>query len=320
MSILSFNNFILGRGDSVLNHDSEPDPYNPLNLPPYTIRLKYSADVTPTFEKGTGTLIDQIENIWDLTYENSDWSYLLGDYKHHSLISVLGANTTDVTNMSYMFYYCDNLVGNMPLFDTSKVTNMDYMFMWAPISSIPKYNTSNVTSMNHTFQNTDITAVPYFDTSNVTSMSNLFINAEISSIPLLDTHNVVDMSYMLAQTHITSYPSFDTSNVTSMHRMFNGCLNLKYASYMDTSKVIYAEDMFYWCNELTNIPNLNTNKMLDIDRMFENCYNISSGISSLYNKVSTQQTIPSHSLTFRNCGISSTQGAAELAQIPDDWK
>lgn len=47
--------------------------YNVPTLPPYTIRLKYKQGTTPTFEKGTGVLVDADENVWDLTYENDNW-------------------------------------------------------------------------------------------------------------------------------------------------------------------------------------------------------------------------------------------------------
>lgn len=46
-----------------------PEP----TLPPYTIRLKYAEGTTPTFNYGTGTLVDAEENVWDLTYEYSNW-------------------------------------------------------------------------------------------------------------------------------------------------------------------------------------------------------------------------------------------------------
>jgi hypothetical protein len=55
--------------------------------------------------------------------------------------------------------------------------------------------------------------------------------------------------------------------------------------------------------------------------MFYNCYKVESGAYALYQQASTQTTPPSsHSNTFRNCGRDTTTGAAELAQIPSDWK
>lgn len=75
--IYTFNNKLLLINNKLMKVSEGPDPYNPLGLPPYTIRLKYKQGVTPTFSKGTGTLVDAEQNIWDLTYENSDWSSLL---------------------------------------------------------------------------------------------------------------------------------------------------------------------------------------------------------------------------------------------------
>lgn len=144
MSILSFNNFILGRGDSVLNYDSTPEP-----LPPYTIRLKFKEGVTPTFSKGTGVLVDSENNIWDLTYENSDWANLLNG--HTDLLEVLSANSTGVTKMSYMFYNCTSLT-TVPLFDTNKVTEMKSMFQDCTLlTTVPLFDTSNVSNMYQMF-------------------------------------------------------------------------------------------------------------------------------------------------------------------------
>ena len=98
-----------------------PDPYNPLNLPPYTIRLKFNNGVTPTFSYGTAVQVSSSPNVWDLTYQNSNWQYLVSSQTR--LIEVLGANTSSVTVMDDMFAGCDELT-SLSLFDTSAVTNM----------------------------------------------------------------------------------------------------------------------------------------------------------------------------------------------------
>jgi len=55
--------------------------------------------------------------------------------------------------------------------------------------------------------------------------------------------------------------------------------------------------------------------------MFVRCYAVESGALALYQQASTQTNPPSsHSNTFRDCGSNTTTGAAELAQIPSDWK
>ena len=129
---------------------SEPGPTPPI-LPPYTIRLKYKQGTTPTFWKGTGVIVDESNNIWDLTYENSNWTNLLT--RKSDLLEVIDGNTSNVTNMESMFDSCTSLT-SVSLLDTSNVTNMNLMFL-------------NCFSL---------TTVPLFDTSSVTKISNMLYN------------------------------------------------------------------------------------------------------------------------------------------------
>lgn len=125
------------------------DKLNPLDLPPYTIRLKYKDGITPTFNKGTGVQVSESPNIWDLTYVNNDWSRLL--YIHRDLLEVLGANATGVTNMSWMLSDCDSLT-SISLFDTSSVTDMSGMFRYCSLLAfVPLFDTINVTDINNMF-------------------------------------------------------------------------------------------------------------------------------------------------------------------------
>jgi surface protein len=149
------------------------NPYNPLNLPPYTIRLLYNDGKTPYFIKGTGVQVSKSPNIWDLTYVNSDWTELLR--RNNDLLEVLGANSSGVTNMRAMFDWCISL-STVSLFDTSNVTNMSAMF--ADCGRV-------------------LTSVPLFDTSNVTNMSGMFgYTLYLKSIPLFDTSKLIDMTGM----------------------------------------------------------------------------------------------------------------------------
>lgn len=121
------------------------------SLPPYTIRLKYRQGFTPTFAKGTGVLVDSSENIWDLTYEMSDWSGLL--YNDYDLLEVISSNTNNVTSMYGMFLFCGYLTTVSQL-DTSNVTNMQEMFEHCSnLLYVPLLDTSNVTNMDYMFYN-----------------------------------------------------------------------------------------------------------------------------------------------------------------------
>ena len=272
--MIKFGNTFLNFGGTYLTgYTKNIDPYNPLDLPPYTIRLKYKQGTTPEFSKGTGIQVSQSPNIWDLTYENSNWNELL--YLHVDLLEVLGANTTGVTDMHWMLGNCYSL-----------------------------------------------TTVPLFDTSNVTDMGAMLIDCQsLTSVPLFDTSNVTDMWIMLGDCYsLTSVPLFDTSKVTNMDEMFWRCKSLTSVPLFNTSNVTKMNSMFHECESLTTITLFDTSKVTTMDNMFNDCTNVVSGALAFYQQASTQVNTPSHDNTFTNCGINTQTGAAELAQIPNDWK
>ena len=145
-----------------------------VNLPSKTIRVKFKSNYTPPTSMGNRqTLVDSTNNIWDIYKSSNDWSTLFRN--NYSLLEVLGANTSGVTNMNSMFYSCDSLT-YVPLFDTSNVTNMYSMFyLCNSLSSIPLFNTSNVSSMGRMFYACHaLTSIPLFNTSKVTDMYSTF--------------------------------------------------------------------------------------------------------------------------------------------------
>lgn len=126
-----------------------PDPYNPLGLPPFTIRAKFESGYTPMMGNRR-TLVDADENVWDIINNWPDWSYLFG--YHPNIIGVLGANTTSVTDMRGMFVECTPLT-SVPLFDTSSCTNMSSMFSkCTSLTTVPLFNTSSCTNMSAMFR------------------------------------------------------------------------------------------------------------------------------------------------------------------------
>ena len=167
------------------------------------------------------------------------------------------------------------------LLDTSQVTNMSYMFRGcASLMSAPDMDTRNVTSMSYMFQNcAALMSVPDMDTSNVTSMSYMFQNcAALTSAPDMDTSNVTSMSYMFyGCAALTSAPDMDTRNVTNMSYMFRGCASLTVAPDMDTSNVTNMPFMFYGCAALTSAPDMDTSNVTDMYRMFYNCAALTDG-------------------------------------------
>ena len=255
--------------------------YNPLNLPPYTIRLKYKSGVTPTFAKNTSSVqVSQNPNVWDVTHENNSWRFLFYNQTTQitGLIEVLGANSTNISSMQGMFQRCRAL-SSVALFDTRNVVDMDTMFDdCSALITVPKFNTSNVKSMDFMFcQDNDA-------------------EGALTSVPLFDTHNVSSMEYMFTRCHNLLYiPEFDTSNVVNMNHM---CTD---------------------CHSISAVPNLNLDKVRAMDYAFAGCYVVQTGALNLYNKASSKPNITHHSNTFYYCGSDTRTGSAELAQIPASW-
>ena len=277
-----------------LNRTVDWDPYNPLNLPPYTMRLLYRSDLTPRLTKGSATQISQDPNVWDYTYENNDWSYALFE---NAVAEVIGANTKNVTNMNYMF---------------------DRVFY---MSAVSIFDTSEVTSMKHMFRdNQYLTAVPFYDTSKLVYMDSMLANCHsLSSIPPFDTSNVVSMGYTFgACWNVSSIPFFDT--VSSMAETFFSCTSLSSVPLFDTSNVTNMGRMFEYCKNLTSIPPFDTTNVNNVNNTFHDCKNVVSGASAMYKQLSTKANPPSaHYATFSSCGIDTQQGLAELNKIPTAW-
>ncbi|WP_434335757.1 BspA family leucine-rich repeat surface protein [Mycoplasma capricolum subsp. capricolum] len=91
-------------------------------------------------------------------------------------------NTSNITNMEWMFTGAENFNQDLSKWDVSKVTNMNSMFSHAKKfnQDISKWNTSKVTNMSFMFDgassfNQDISK---WTTDNVTNMSFMFYGAK----------------------------------------------------------------------------------------------------------------------------------------------
>ena len=325
----------------------------PLYLPPIPewtirVRLKQYEEGPPAVKPGATVtkLYDDLE-IYDVTYQNTDWSNMLKRTSADPWVEeILGANVSGVTNMSNMFYNQRGLTMVAP-FDTSLVTNFTSMFEnCVELENIPAFNTASATTLYGMFQNTHMREAPMLDTSYVTDMGHMFASCgSLRSVPLYDTSNVTNMNSMFGGCGVlTSVPLFDTSKVTNMGNMFNYCSHLTSVPLFDTSKVTTMNSMFYHCGSLENLPLFDTSRVTDManmcygakllaiplfdtssvttmNRAFYSCVWVESGALALYNQVSTQANPPAtHIETFHKCGSENASGAAELAQIPSDWK
>lgn len=168
-------------------------------------------------------------------------------------------DTSNVTDMSYMFSFCVNVADlDLSNFDTSKVTTMHFMF----------YSTKDLVSLN----------ISSFNTSSVTDMYGMFMGCEkLQSLDLtnFDTSKVTNMSFMLcnmSSLESLNISNFNTSKVTKMQSMFSNASKLKSLNVMsfDTSNVTTMDSMFYNLKllETLDLSNFNTSKVTNMNEMF----------------------------------------------------
>ncbi len=198
-------------------------------------------------------------------------------------------DTSDVTNMSYMFsglYYLTNL--NLSSFNTRNVNSIDHMF----------YSCSSLTSLD----------LSSFDTSKAINTSYMFYScSSLTSLDLssFDTSNVDTMHRMFSGcTKLTSLniSNFNTSKVNNMTYMFNNCFaltNLDLSSF-NTSTVTNMSYMFYACRALTSLDLsvFYTNEVTNMNYMFSGCISLVTIYAS--NRWSTS-TVTNSTGMFNNC-------------------
>ena len=138
-----------------------------------------------------------------------------------------GFNTSNVTDMSSMFRWCNSLTRlDVSNFNTENVTDMGGMFgACESIVSLDlsNFNTENVTNMGYMFGaegRNSLTSLDLssFNTENVTTMREMFSNCgNLTRLNLsnFNTENVTDMSYMFGECY--SLTSLDLSNFDMSH-------------------------------------------------------------------------------------------------------
>ena len=122
----------------------------------YTLRFKfhdpdYDASAL-TLSFGSLSKLPTNANIWDWTFNNSDWSYALAYVFEDYEVDLIDGNTAGVTAIGRLFQGCTSIV-NVVLFDTSSVNNAQYAFEGCNrLAKIPRFDTSSMTDMSGMFK------------------------------------------------------------------------------------------------------------------------------------------------------------------------
>lgn len=375
------------------------DTNNPTT--PNTFRLKYKPNTSPTVNLNGGpntytvTLVDAVDNIYDITNTSYYWNSTLKD--DTNLLEIVGFmpygtnqwgqtnqyltsglyNTfegctsltslparfdlTGIDECTYTFKGCTSLVNlpvyasYMPLPTLADFTGMFYgctSLVHLPVNNACKGELGSIktsymfygcTSLVDTLECTCYndasymyyncknieSAIAHIGNTNCESMFNGCTKLKTVNLTINKWGKVKSKRMFMGCTNLTSIildtpaDHFDTVfrlNEDSGY-MFADCAKLSAIPTLDTSTVEDTRYMYRGCTSITTVPLLNLSSATYIAGIFKNCYYVQSGALALYQQTSTQANPPRvYDEAFMNCGIYTTTGAAELAQIPSSWK
>ena len=201
-----------------------------------------------------GTSLPFVKNL--NTSNVTDMSYMFGSCTKLENIDLSNFNTENVTTFVRMFDSCFNLKDlDLSSFNTTKVTNMTYMFyccfnyLTSPIDlDLSNFETPNLTQTENMFDNCrkiKSLNVSNFNVGKISSMRNMFRSCV--ALTSLDISN------------------WDTVNVTSMNALFSSCSEL--VNIIGVLDMFSVTDNYYMvgeCKKLETITLKNIKKSLQL--------------------------------------------------------
>lgn len=178
-------------------------------------------------------------------------------------------NTSNITDMSNLFYELNDFNEDISRWDVSNVENMEGMFNEAENFNQPigNWKVSKVTNMTDMFNAAKAFNQPIggWDVSKVKNMDGLFMNAITFNQPICDWNvsSVINMELMFYNAEAFNQPigNWNVSNVTNMDAMFwvAKSFNQPIGDW-DVSKVTIMTDMFNNSGYTLEEPNVERSK------------------------------------------------------------
>jgi len=185
---------------------------------------------------GANNLVITATDILDLT-GTTNLQYMFAFTSLTQVPSINDWNFSNVTDMSYMFYYATAFNQNIGSWNVANVINMSYMFYSVTNfnQNIGSWNVANVTNMSYMFRNATAfnQDIGSWNVANVTNMSSMFyyatnFNQNIGSWNVAKVTNMSSMFYYATMSYMFYYTtnfnqdigSWNVANVTNMSSMF----------------------------------------------------------------------------------------------------
>ena len=217
-----------------------------------------------------------------------DWMMKITSFNHLDYL-----NTSNVTDMSYMFCGCTSLTSLVVSeLNTSKVTDMSWMFFDCENLKnldLSNFNTANVKDMSYMFgqcHGLESVNLSSFNTEKVENMKYMFYicknlkNLDLSNFNTTYVKDMSDMFRNCGALESLDISHFTTDNVTTMEAMFSRCKSLSSldVTHFNTAKVTSMAGLFHGCESLTSLDlrNFNTANVTDMESMFERCESLTS--------------------------------------------
>ena len=201
-------------------------------------------------------------------------------------------NTSNVTNMSEMFFYCSHLkTVDVSNWDLSNVIDMSDTFSHCDSLKsldVSNWDVSNVRYLWYTFSH--CLSLKALDVSKwnprASVMESLFRNCsslttlDVSNWNLKGTKSISNMFNGCKKLTALDVSNWDVSDVYDMPFLFKGCESIPTldVSNWDVSKVKYMSGVFRGCKGLTtlDVSKWNTSSVLDMDSLFYGCNSITT--------------------------------------------
>lgn len=100
-----------------------------------------------------------------------------------------------------------------------------------------------------------------------------------------------------------------------------GTCTCKIVGFGNMDNIETMDRSFMNCTSLTQIPSSIPfgGYVANVAQMFAGCTEVTGGALALYNQLKDVTTITNHADTFKDCGLNTVTGLAELQQIPLSW-